>query len=98
MEMSVLNFHFRESGVSASFGEMLLLIAIHFHSNQTSAIAELVSSMLGMKVHFLLFILMMLFTLLNHSHYRRSVTDHVSRFGPRLLTDTQHSTLNTQCI
>lgn len=38
------------SGVTASFGEMLLLMAIHFHSNQLSAIFELVSSTLGMKV------------------------------------------------
>ncbi|KAK2562342.1 Integrator complex subunit 2 [Acropora cervicornis] len=30
------------SGVHASFGEILLLIAIHFHSNQTEAIADLV--------------------------------------------------------
>ena len=29
---------------------MLLLIAIHFHSNQTHAIAELVSTTLGMQV------------------------------------------------
>lgn len=38
------------SGVSASFGEMLLLMAIHFHSNQVSAICELVCSTLGMKI------------------------------------------------
>ncbi|RZF41357.1 hypothetical protein LSTR_LSTR000071 [Laodelphax striatellus] len=38
------------SGVSASFGEMLLLMAIHFHSNQLSAICELVCSTIGMKV------------------------------------------------
>ena len=38
------------SGVTASFGEMLLLMAIHFHSNQLSAICELVCSTLGMKV------------------------------------------------
>nr|CAD7568732.1 unnamed protein product [Timema californicum] len=38
------------SGVAASFGEMLLLMAIHFHSNQLSAICELVCSTLGMKV------------------------------------------------
>lgn len=36
--------------VSASFGEMLLLMAIHFHSNQVSAISELVCSTLGMKI------------------------------------------------
>jgi len=29
---------------------MLLLMAIHFHSNQLSAICELVCSTLGMKV------------------------------------------------
>lgn len=38
------------SGVSASFGEMLLLMAIHFHSNQVSAICELVCATLGMKI------------------------------------------------
>jgi len=38
------------SGVRASFGGMLLLIAIHFHSNQMMAISDLVSSTLGMKV------------------------------------------------
>lgn len=38
------------SGVNASFGEMLLLIAIHFHSNQISSITELVCSTLGMKI------------------------------------------------
>ncbi|XP_064619971.1 integrator complex subunit 2-like [Lineus longissimus] len=37
------------SGVAASFGEMLFLIAIHFHGNQTQAIAELVCTTLGMK-------------------------------------------------
>lgn len=41
---------FRMSGVRASFGGMLLLIAIHFHSNQMTAINDLVSSTLGMKV------------------------------------------------
>lgn len=40
----------RKSGVAASFGEMLLLMAIHFHSNQLSAICELVCSTLGMKI------------------------------------------------
>uniref|UniRef100_U5ETJ7 Integrator complex subunit 2 n=1 Tax=Corethrella appendiculata TaxID=1370023 RepID=U5ETJ7_9DIPT len=38
------------SEVSASFGEMLLLMAIHFHSNQLSNICELVCSTLGMKI------------------------------------------------
>lgn len=38
------------SSVTASFGEMLLLMAIHFHSNQLSAICDLVCSTLGMKV------------------------------------------------
>uniref|UniRef100_A0A8C1WXB5 Integrator complex subunit 2 n=1 Tax=Cyprinus carpio TaxID=7962 RepID=A0A8C1WXB5_CYPCA len=38
------------AGVSASFGEMLLLVAMYFHSNQLSAIIELVCSTLGMKV------------------------------------------------
>ncbi|XP_067132285.1 integrator complex subunit 2 isoform X1 [Centruroides vittatus] len=40
----------RTSGVSASFGEMLLLIAIHFHSNQINSIADLVCSTLGMRI------------------------------------------------
>lgn len=38
------------SGVSSSFGAMLLLMAIHFHVQQLSAIIELVSAALGMKV------------------------------------------------
>ncbi|XP_004929281.1 integrator complex subunit 2 [Bombyx mori] len=38
------------SGVTASFGEMLLLIAIHFHSGQLSAVGELVCATLGMRV------------------------------------------------
>lgn len=41
---------FSASGVNASFGEMLLLIAIHFHSNQISSITDLVCSTLGMKI------------------------------------------------
>ncbi|GAB6030189.1 Integrator complex subunit 2 [Chamberlinius hualienensis] len=40
----------RKSGVNASFGEVLLLIAIHFHSSQLTAIADLVCSTLGMKI------------------------------------------------
>jgi integrator complex subunit 2 len=38
------------SEVSASFGEMLLLMAIHFHSNQLTNICELVCATLGMKI------------------------------------------------
>ncbi|XP_072099646.1 integrator complex subunit 2 isoform X1 [Mobula birostris] len=38
------------TGVSASFGEMLLLVAMYFHSNQLNAIIDLVCSTLGMKV------------------------------------------------
>lgn len=38
------------SGVHASFGEILLLIAIHFHASQVEAIAELVCSVLGMNI------------------------------------------------
>lgn len=38
------------AGVSASFGEMLLLVAMYFHSNQLTSIIELVCSTLGMKV------------------------------------------------
>lgn len=44
------------SGVSASFGEMLLLVAMYFHSNQLSAIIDLVCSTLGMKVNPQLFL------------------------------------------
>lgn len=36
--------------VSASFGEMLLLMAIHFHSSQIPHITELVCSALGMRI------------------------------------------------
>ena len=38
------------SGVHASFGEILLLIAIHFHASQVDAITELVCSVLGMNI------------------------------------------------
>ncbi|XP_029467424.1 integrator complex subunit 2 isoform X1 [Rhinatrema bivittatum] len=38
------------AGVSASFGEMLLLVAMYFHSNQLGAIIDLVCSTLGMKI------------------------------------------------
>lgn len=38
------------SGVSSSFGEMLLLIAIHFHSNNLEAIVDLVTTTLNMKL------------------------------------------------
>ena len=38
------------SGVHASFGEILLLIAIHFHASQVEAIADLVCSVLGMNI------------------------------------------------
>lgn len=34
----------------SSFCEMLLLIAIHFHSNQSSAIGDLISTVLGIKI------------------------------------------------
>ncbi|XP_052246674.1 integrator complex subunit 2-like isoform X3 [Dreissena polymorpha] len=39
----------RSSGKQSSFGEMLFLIAIHFHGNHMHAISELVCSTLGMK-------------------------------------------------
>lgn len=42
--------------MSASFGEMLLLVAMYFHSNQLSAIIDLVCSTLGMKVNPKLFL------------------------------------------
>jgi integrator complex subunit 2 len=35
---------------NASYGEILLLMAIHFHSNQLSAISDLVCATLGMKI------------------------------------------------
>ncbi|XP_012161809.1 integrator complex subunit 2 [Ceratitis capitata] len=43
-------FFGRKSETSASLGEMLLLLAIHFHSNQITAISELVCSTLAMKI------------------------------------------------
>ena len=36
--------------VNSSFGEMLLLIAIHFHSNNLEAITDLVTTTLSMKL------------------------------------------------
>ena len=42
--------HFESSGGQhISFGEQLLLMAIHFHSNNLEAITDLVSSTLGMR-------------------------------------------------
>lgn len=46
----LISFNFRKSGISASFSEMLLLMAIHFHSNQVQAVLDLICSTLGMKV------------------------------------------------
>ncbi|XP_017091510.2 integrator complex subunit 2 [Drosophila bipectinata] len=43
-------FFCKRSGTSSSLGEMLLLLAIHFHSNQISAISEMVCSTLAMKI------------------------------------------------
>ncbi|XP_017062881.1 integrator complex subunit 2 [Drosophila eugracilis] len=43
-------FFCKRSGTSTSLGEMLLLLAIHFHSNQISAISEMVCSTLAMKI------------------------------------------------
>lgn len=43
-------FFGKRSEASTSLGEMLLLLAIHFHSNQISAIGELVCSTLAMKI------------------------------------------------
>uniref|UniRef100_A0A1I8PBM4 Integrator complex subunit 2 n=1 Tax=Stomoxys calcitrans TaxID=35570 RepID=A0A1I8PBM4_STOCA len=43
-------FFGKRSDASTSLGEMLLLLAIHFHSNQISAIGELVCSTLAMKI------------------------------------------------
>lgn len=40
----------KKIGNEGSLGELLLLIAIHFHSNQISAIAELICSNLDMKI------------------------------------------------
>lgn len=37
-------------GASSSLGEMLLLMAIHFHSSQISAVGELICSTLHMKI------------------------------------------------
>lgn len=43
-------FIYSVTEVSASFGEMLLLMAIHFHSSQIPHITELVCSALGMRI------------------------------------------------
>ncbi|XP_060662763.1 integrator complex subunit 2 [Drosophila nasuta] len=43
-------FFCKRSGSSSSLGEMLLLLAIHFHSNQITAISEMVCSTLAMKI------------------------------------------------
>ncbi|KAI8116103.1 Integrator complex subunit 2 [Lucilia cuprina] len=43
-------FFGKRSDASTSLGEMLLLLAIHFHGNQISAIGELVCSTLAMKI------------------------------------------------
>uniref|UniRef100_A0A1A9W910 Integrator complex subunit 2 n=1 Tax=Glossina brevipalpis TaxID=37001 RepID=A0A1A9W910_9MUSC len=43
-------FFGKRADTSTSLGEMLLLLAIHFHSNQISAIGELVCSTLAMKI------------------------------------------------
>nr|CAG4641461.1 EOG090X0154 [Eurycercus lamellatus] len=45
--------YFEKSGTEtarSSFGEMLLLMAIHFHSGQLSAVCDLVCSTLGMRL------------------------------------------------
>ncbi|PIK61167.1 putative integrator complex subunit 2 isoform X2, partial [Apostichopus japonicus] len=41
---------YRKSGISASFSEMLLLMAIHFHSNQVQVVLDLISTTIGMKI------------------------------------------------
>lgn len=43
-------FFGKKSDTTTSLDEMLLLLAIHFHSNQISAIGELVCSTLAMKI------------------------------------------------
>ncbi|XP_046919631.2 integrator complex subunit 2 [Dermatophagoides farinae] len=43
------NYFGQKANTKASFGEMLLLIAIFFHSNQLTQIGELVSSTIGIK-------------------------------------------------
>ena len=40
----------KTAGVHSSFGQMLLLISIHFHGNNLEPIVELISSTLGMKL------------------------------------------------
>ena len=42
--------HQSSGGEYSSFGERLLLTAIHFHSNHLEAITDLVSATLGMRV------------------------------------------------
>ncbi|KAL4223618.1 Integrator complex subunit 2 [Mactra antiquata] len=49
--MASENLFERQAGKSSSFGEMLFLVAIHFHGNHMHAISELVCSTLGMKTH-----------------------------------------------
>lgn len=43
-------FFSRPTDVTTSFSEMLLLLAIHVHSGQLTAISDLVCSTLGMRV------------------------------------------------
>ena len=45
--------HFeRATGLTASFGEMLLLMAIHFHSNQMNAIGKYILRTYLIQIYF----------------------------------------------
>ena len=48
--MFVFRVNFRSTKGKSSYGEILLLMAIHFHSNQLNAISDLVCTTLGMKI------------------------------------------------
>ncbi|PVD31271.1 hypothetical protein C0Q70_06683 [Pomacea canaliculata] len=47
--MSTENTNSKEGSSTTLFGEILFLVALHFHSNQVSAILDLVCNTLGMK-------------------------------------------------
>lgn len=44
-------FTFRPTDTTASFGEMLLLMAIHFHSSQLTWICDHMCNTLGMRIN-----------------------------------------------
>lgn len=44
-------FYIRPTDTTASFGEMLLLMAIHFHSSQLNWICDHMCNTLGMRIN-----------------------------------------------